>query len=319
MRAALLITAIIVPSFAAAQSTFDDFASEMVDVGDVSLHVRSHGEGPAVVLMHGWAGSAHAWRDVAPILADAGHLVIVPDMRGYGASDKPSSMPGEDGVAQGGYDARTEADDVAALLDHYRAETAHVAGHDMGAPVALLFAADYPDRTLSMTYIDEPLIGYNHAEMTTFAPESGGGYWQFGLNWTPGMPEILYSGNERETVAYLLDAMTMADDVMTEADIDAHTAGLLDEGGIGGWVGWYRAVPQTAAQTREVVEAGLLREMPVLAVAGEGGIPIVPEQMEIVSYRVTGLVIEGSGHLVPEEKPRELAEAMLDFFEEVGR
>ena len=133
------------------------------------------------------------------------------------------------------------------------------------------------------------------------------------------MPEILYSGNERETVAYLLDAMTMVDGAITDADVDAHAEGLLDDGGIGGWVGWYRAVPQTAEQTREAVEAGRLRDTPVLAVAGEGGIPVVPEQMKTVSDRVTGLVIEGSGHLVPEEKPNELAEAMLSFFGEIDR
>ena len=310
---------LFVPIVAIAQTTFDNFASELVETNGVTLHVRKAGEGPAVVLMHGWCGSAHAWRHVGPLLVDAGYTVIAPDMRGYGDSDKPTSMPGEDGNPQGGYDARNGALDILGLLDHYGIEQAHVVGHDMGAPVALLFAADHPDRALSLGYVDEPLLGYNHTEMTAFSPERGGGYWQFGLNWTPALPEMLYAGNEKAFLRFVFDAMTIGDDVMSEADIDAHARGMLQENGIDGWVGWYRAVPQTAEQTREVVEAGLLRDTPVIAVAGEAGIPIVPYQMARVSNRVTGLVIEGSGHLVPEEKPDEMAEAMIVFFKETDR
>lgn len=309
-----VVAAVLLMESSMAALPFEDFAADDVETNGVTLHVRKGGEGPAVVLMHGWSGSSHGWRDVAPLLVDAGYTVIVPDMRGYGRSDKPTSMPGPDGAPRGGYDARNEARDVAGLLDHYGIEAAHVVGHDMGAPVALMFAGDLPERTLSLGYVDEPLIGYNHTEMTAFSEKNHGGFWQFGLNWTPGLPEILYEDHEEAFLRFIFDAMTVSDGVMTDEDVAAHAYGMKQEGGIDGWVGWYRAVPQTAAQVREVVEGGLLRDTPTLAVAGEGGIIVVPDQMERVSDRVTGHVIEGSGHLVPEEKPGELADAMIAFF-----
>ena len=315
----LVLAASVIPTAAFAQSaTFDDFSSEKVETNGIDLHVRKGGEGPAIVLMHGWVGSAHSWRHVAPRLVDTGYTVIAPDMRGYGDSDKPTSMPDAQGNSRGGYDARNEALDIAGVLDHYGIDRAHVVGHDMGAPVALLFAADFSDRTLSLGYVDEPLIGYNERPMTAFSEENHGGYWQFGLNWTPGLPEILYSGNEEAFLSFIFDAMTVSDGVMTDADVAAHARGMKQENGIDGSVGWYRAVARTGAQVREVVEAGALRDMPVLAIAGEAGITVVPEQMEQVSDRVTGHVIAGSGHLVAEEQPDAMAEAMIAFFEDIA-
>ena len=317
--ALLTLATATLPMAASAQSaTFDGFSSEGVETNGITLHVRTGGEGPAIVLMHGWVGSAHSWRHVGPRLVDAGYTVIAPDMRGYGDSDKPTSMPDEQGNPRGGYDARNEARDIAGVLDHYGIDRAHVVGHDMGAPVALLFAADFPDRALSLGYVDEPLIGYNERPMTTFSEENHGGYWQFGLNWSPGLPEILYSGNEEAFLAYIFDAMTVSDGVMTDADVAAHARGMKQDNGIDGSVGWYRAVGQTGAQVREVVEAGALRDTPVLAIAGEAGITVVPEQMEQVSDRVTGHVIANSGHLVAEEQPDAMAEAMIAFFEDIA-
>ncbi len=124
---------------------FVDFHDERISTNGITLRCRYAGAGPAVVLLHGWCGSSHTWRNVAPLLTDR-YTVIVPDVRGNGDSEKPES----------GYDASTCSADVAGLLDHFNIDRAHVVGHDMGAPIALVFSGIFPKRSLSVTYLDEP-------------------------------------------------------------------------------------------------------------------------------------------------------------------
>lgn len=114
---------------------FTDFPRERVPTNGVTLNTRRSGSGPVVVLLHGWCGSSWSWRKLAPLLADS-FTVLVPDLRGYGDSDKP----------EGGYDAEAEAADVLGLLDHLGIGQAHLVGHDMGAPVALALSGLHPGR-----------------------------------------------------------------------------------------------------------------------------------------------------------------------------
>lgn len=116
------------------------FTSETVDVGRVRLHYLVGGDpnGKPVLLWHGFLGTGHAWRKVMPVLAEAGHAVLVPDMRGYGDSDKPAGTEG--------YDARALAEEFRALarqIGFGGDKPLILAAHDMGGPPALLWAADH--------------------------------------------------------------------------------------------------------------------------------------------------------------------------------
>ena len=114
---------------------FEQFDSKYATVNDgVTLHYRLGGQGTPVILMHGWMGTSHTWRKVAPLLAQ-NYTVIVPDMRGYGASD----------ITQEGYDAVNGATDMRGILEAEGFSIAHIVGHDMGALVALAFAGTFPD------------------------------------------------------------------------------------------------------------------------------------------------------------------------------
>ena len=102
-------------------------------VNGTRLHYVTAGEGPAVVLLHGWPETSHEWRHVTDLLA-SDHQVVVPDLRGFGSSAKPAS----------GYDAATIAADLAALGDHLGLSDVTVIGHDWGAVFAYVYAAKYP-------------------------------------------------------------------------------------------------------------------------------------------------------------------------------
>ena len=291
---------------------FADLTPERVQTNGVELAVHRVGDGPVVVLLHGWCGAAYHWRRLVPLLVAEGYRCLVPDQRGCGDSEKPDSTPDADGGAQGGYDAVSMAEDVVGLLDHDGAERAFVIGHDMGAPVALAFGATHADRALGVAYIDEPLVGHNHTEMTAFSPEASGGFWQFGLNWIPGLPELLYAGHEEEFLRFILQAMTAAGEPPEEEAVQAYARGMLQPGGLSGWVGWYRAVPETAAQLRRLaIDAEY--PTPVLGIGGERGVAVTHEQLRVVRDDAAGTTLPDCGHLPAEEQPEALMDALRAF------
>ncbi len=109
-----------------------------VEVDGVGIEYEASGEGPAVVLLHGFPDSGRLWRHQVPALRDAGFTVIVPDLRGYGRSDKPPEPSA--------YAMRLLVGDVLAVMTDAGAERAHVVGHDWGAGVAWVLAAYAPER-----------------------------------------------------------------------------------------------------------------------------------------------------------------------------
>ena len=113
----------------------DTFASRYVDTGDVRLHAVIGGDGPPLLLIHGWPQTWYAWRLVMPALARDFEVIAV-DQRGMGLSDKPED----------GYDTGMLAGDMVALMDELGHERFAVYGTDTGMPIAYALAADYPDR-----------------------------------------------------------------------------------------------------------------------------------------------------------------------------
>lgn len=298
----LLLAALLLTS---PQGNSADRHETDVDTNGVTLKVVTYGDvsDPAVVLMHGWMGTSHTWRKVAPVLAKH-WFVIVPDMRGHGGSDKPEA----------GYDAINLATDIVGLLDHYSVEEAHIVGHDMGALVSLAFAGAYPQRALSMTYLDEPLVGYNLDQFTNYREETYGGYWHFGFNSAPGLIEILVDGNEQAFVDWFVPKMRAPNpDAVTAEDRAIYAAGLKTEGGIAGSVGWYRATFETARQLRQLGDAGV--KVPMMAWGGAYGIPITHEQFTAIADDVVGGVIPNVGHLLPDEAPEVLVRELNLFYE----
>ncbi len=281
---------------------FADFPHERIQTNGTMLSVRRGGNGPAVMLLHGWCGSSWSWRKLAPLLSDD-HTVLVPDMRGYGASDKPGD----------GYDAQNEAADVLGLLDHLGIARAHIVGHDMGAPVALAFSGLYPERTSTVTWVDEPLLGFDTERYTAFTDWNHGGFWQFGFNTTPGLAELMYGGREEAFLTLIYALMTQVKGAVTPEDVRVQASGMTGPGGIAGWVGWYRAALETGTQLRTLAGRHAFRSR-VLAVAGSHGIAGIGEEIKRAVPQARGAVIEACGHLVPEERPAELATLLRAHF-----
>src|SRR5215212_290140 len=123
----------------------DTFTSRYIDTGELRQHAVIGGEGPPLLLVHGWPENWYAWRLVMPELA-RDFEVIAPDQRGIGLSDKPRD----------GYDAGTLAADLVALMDALGHERFAVVGHDTGYFISYALAADHPDRVDRVALAEVP-------------------------------------------------------------------------------------------------------------------------------------------------------------------
>ncbi len=265
------------------------------------IHYRIAGSGPALLLIHGWMGTSYSWRKVMPLLAEH-FTVIAPDCRGYGDSHKPYA----------GYDGLTIKDELRAVVQSLGIEKLSVVGHDMGALVALLYAAEHRDEVTGLGYFDEPLVGYNLDQFTAFVPENLFVYWWFSFNSQPHVPALLWEGKEAQMVDHLLTSMIGDPDAISAEDKAEYVRTLRAPGGLHGSFGWYRDSLTTGAQIREATATKLT--CPVLAMNGQFGHPGVTEQMALVADDVTGHTIPYCGHMLAEEFPEAVADAIKERF-----
>src|SRR5262249_6406015 len=131
-----VVLAIALPAAAEVQPFPSSFQAKELQTEGATIHTMVGGQGPAVVLIHGFGDTGAMWSRMAARLA-ANHKVIVPDLRGMGLSSHPA----------GGYDKWTQAADIRAVLTQLGVDHAAIVGHDIGTMVAFAYAARYPDKT----------------------------------------------------------------------------------------------------------------------------------------------------------------------------
>lgn len=278
------------------------FVHGKLPVNGQSLRFVMGGEGPAILLVHGWLGTSYSWRRLMPILADSFKVVAV-DMRGYGDSTKPYT----------GYDGLTLKEDLRAVVALLGLQNVTVIGHDMGALPALLYAAHHPDEVKALGYFDEPLPGYNLDTFTAFRQENPFVYWWFAFNAQPHLPALMWEGKETEIIDYFLSSMVADPTSITSEDKNEYVRGLKTPGGLHGSFGWYREVLTTSEQIVAATQQRL--QLPVLALNGQYGHPGVGDQMTLIADHITSVTIPNCGHLPAEEKPQETADAIKQFWQ----
>jgi pimeloyl-ACP methyl ester carboxylesterase len=277
----------------------DTFTSRFVDTGEVRLHAVIGGDGPPLLLVHGWPETWYAWRLLMPALARDFQVIAV-DQRGRGLSDKPA----------GGYDTGTLAADLVALMDALGHERFAVVGHDTGFAISYALAADHPERVERAALADIPGSPGAAPSPPVFVPAPiNDRLWHLPFNRLEGINEQLVTGRERIFFDSEFDAAAkkLPDDV-----IDYYVAGLSDPDSLRASFGFYRAIDATIAQDMERKDNRLT--MPILAIGGEASFgPHVADAMRLVADDVKGVVIPGAGHFVAEEAPDEMLAVLADF------
>jgi pimeloyl-ACP methyl ester carboxylesterase len=267
-----------------------------VDVGGVGIAYEVTGDGRPVVLIHGFPDSGRLWRHQVPALADAGFKVIVPDMRGYGRSDKPADV--------GAYAMPNLAADVLAVLSDAGVERAHVVGHDWGAGAAWGLAALARDRV-------DQLVVMSVGHPATF--RGAGDFRQHEKSWYmllfqfPGVAEQWLSANGWANFR-AWSRHPDADAVIADLEAGSLTPGL----------NYYRAnlPPESWLRTGRPLPP---IEQPTMGLWSSGDIALTERQMTDSAQSVAGAWryerLDGPGHWMQLEAPGDVNRLLLDFLE----
>lgn len=273
-------------------------------VNGVRLHYRIAGDGPLVVLLHGWPQTGYCWRHVTGPLAER-YTVLAPDLRGYGLSDKPRD----------GYDKRTMAADVRALAEHLGFARYAVVGHDRGARVAHRLALDAPERVERLAVLDivPTREMWRHFDMTTGIAR---GTWHWTFHLQPDLPELLAGADVRGYLGWFFTHWSVHRDAVFEA-ADEYVAAFSAPGALRAGFDDYRAsFPDDARDDDADAEAGRRLPMPVLAVWGDAGLANTLPVLEIwrrYADDVRGGPVADCGHFLAEERPAALLDRLLPF------
>ncbi len=288
------------------------FRSETAVVNGIHLHYWFGGDprGKPVLLWHGFLATGYCWYKVMPLLVEAGYSVLVPDMRGYGDSGKPSGTDG--------YDARALAEEFRTLVKQIQfgnGQKLILAAHDMGAHPALLWAADHPEEIAQLVYMEVPtMLEEFLTKMIVYTPEAmaKGSMWWWILPLAPGVPERLIVGHERAFLTWFYEGATADPASITEASIEETLRSFTGTEGVLGALGVYRAAFITIQQTTPLKNSKI--EIPILAIGGEKALGAkVAQMVEAVAKNVTGITIPACGHFIPEEQPAEFMRLFQGF------
>ena len=271
------------------------FAIQDIQANGTTLHVRVGGQGPAVLLLHGYGETGDMWAPLAAELA-RDHAVAVPDLRGMGLSSRP----------KGGYDKKTQGQDIAGLLDTLKIEKADLVTHDIGNMVGYAFAAQYPGRVTRFVLMDAPLPGIGPWDKIVCGNHA---LWHFSF-WGPDA-ERLVAGRERIYLDRFWNEFSADPRRFSEASREHYAELYAQPGAMHTGFEQFKAFDRDARDNREFVAKGKLA-MPVLAVGGEKSFgPTMAVVMRAAATDVQEQVIPDAGHWLMEEQPAATVAAVL--------
>jgi pimeloyl-ACP methyl ester carboxylesterase len=263
------------------------------------------GSGTTVVLLPGWPETAEAYNEVVPPLA-ARHRVLAVDLPGLGESAPPAQ-----GFDTGGISGLLEDSIKGAAPEPF-----HLVGHDVGAWIAYAWAAQFPERIVSLTLLDSALPGLAPAQSYPLPFELNLKLWQFSFNTLPDLPEVLTRGRERELFEWLFQHKAQHPERLSQASRERYVECYARPGGMSNGFAYYRAAATSALQNIEFSKTKL--QMPVLALGGKTGVgDRLRQSMKSLAVHVEGGEIEDCGHYVMEEQPEFVSRELLRFFDKV--
>jgi pimeloyl-ACP methyl ester carboxylesterase len=273
--------------------------TQSIQTNGATIHVRVGGEGPAVLLLHGYGETGDMW---APLAADLirDRTVVAPDLRGMGLSSRPES----------GYDKKTQGRDIAGVLDALRLERVDLVCHDIGNMVGYAFAAQYPARVTRLVLMDAPLPGVGPWDEILKNPL----LWHFRFGG-PDM-ERLVEGRERIYLDRFWNEFSADPKAFGEASREHYAKLYAQPGAMRAGFAQFAAFDQDARDNQAFLAVGKLA-MPVLAVGGEKSFgPTMAAVMRFAATDVQEVVIPGSGHWLMEEQPGATVAAVRAFLDQ---
>jgi len=312
------------------------FQRRFVQTNGIRMHVAEQGEGPLVVLCHGFPESWYSWRHQLTALAEAGYHAVAPDMRGYGQTDAPAAITE--------YSMLHLVGDMVGLVLALGAPKAVVVGHDWGAPVAWHCALLRPDLFIGVAALSVPFRGRGPVLPTTAMPRTEDAEFYQLYFQEPGKAERELQSNVRHTMRALLygasgDApasqqITMVprdggfltrlanpDELplwLREEDVNFYVS-EFERVGFRGGLNWYRNIDRNWELL--AAYAGAKVAVPALFVAGDRDPVVTSPAAQKVIAGLTGpvprlrasILLAGCGHWTQQERPQQVNGALLEF------
>jgi pimeloyl-ACP methyl ester carboxylesterase len=316
-----------------------------IETNGIRMHVAEQGEGPLVLLCHGFPELWYSWRHQLEALAAAGFHAVAPDMRGYGQTDRPEAIDQ--------YSLFHLVGDMVGLLDALNHETAVIAGHDWGAPVAWHAALLRPDRFRAVIGLSVPFISRCRVYPSGSVPETEDAVFYQSYFQTPGVAEadfehdvhlsvrsILYSASgdapqapinaeghvfmvprKGGLMATLVNPASLPP-WLTEADVDVYVDNFTRTGYRGG-LNWYRNIDRNWQLLAPF--SGSKITVPAMLIAGDRDLVLAFRGMDQVISNLRNdvprlqktLILPGCGHWTQQERPQEVNQAIIDFLKQL--
>ena len=291
--AAVLAIASATPASAAVERIESRFA----EVNGLRMHYLVAGDGGSpVILLHGYAQNSHMWR---PLMKELGktHLVIAPDLRGFGDTTK----------AETGYDKKTMAQDVRALARSLSIGKTGIVGHDIGLMVAYAYAAQYPEDVERVALLDAFIPGVSDTSNLFLLKD----LWHF--HFYGPTPLALVKGRERIYFEHFWnDFAANGRKSVSESDRRFYARKYAQPGAMKAGMEVFRAFDQDARDNAEFAKTKLA--MPMIVLGGEkSGGDFLISQARMIANNVDGVIMTGSGHWLMDEAPERVISRLVLF------
>jgi pimeloyl-ACP methyl ester carboxylesterase len=278
------------------------FATRTVRANGVDIYVATSGQGPALLLLHGYPQSNLIWRDVAPALARQ-FTVIVPDLRGMGLSGKTTE----------GYDLFNVTEDMRALVRSMGFDQVAIAGHDWGASAGYVYAARYPKEVSRFAFLDSAVPGAGFEDFFNFSKKNAA-FQPMVFAMMEGTSEALVAGRESLYLRHLWQLFTGDKQRVDWASWQPYVRMSEQPGAFSGGAAYYRALYRSVEQVKPLTQTPLT--VPVLTITGALSTGPYGEQLmkKLASDVRRSVVLEGAGHFVAEERAAEVTRELQAFF-----
>jgi pimeloyl-ACP methyl ester carboxylesterase len=315
----------------------NEISHRMITTNGISMHIAEQGEGPAVILCHGFPELWYSWRHQITALANAGYHVVAPDQRGYGRTDRPEAIEE--------YDIRHLTDDLVGLLDALGEEQAVFVGHDWGAPIVWALARLAPQRVRAVAGLSVPFVPHgNHDPIEAMKFIFGENFFYILYFQEPGVADADLDRDPDETIRRTMRTTSTSETSrglrplpregtgwmewlppagplpawLTREDLDYYVTEFTRTGFTGG-LNWYRNISRNWEITADIADKKV--EMPAFFLAGEQDIvaAFMPDtQMDAwVPDLRAKIKLPGAGHWIQQERADEVNAALLAFLASV--
>jgi pimeloyl-ACP methyl ester carboxylesterase len=279
-------------------SLLPGFTNHYQDLEGIKLHYVEGGEGSPLILLAGWPQTWWSFHKIMPMLAKQ-HKVIVVDYRGMGSSSKPIT----------GYSKRNMAGDIALLIEKMGLAKVSIAGHDIGASIAISFAGHFPEHTDKLIVLDTPHPEEDLYKLPMMPIGMPVHPWWVAFNQVKELPELLLEGRFHIVQSWLFDKMLINKESINDFDRKAYANAYKTKDAIMSSNGWYQAFPEDIQDIKKMK----IIEAPSLGIGSSAGLAMLNASLPRYIKNVQLREIKDSGHFIQEEQPDEVASYILEF------